>query len=109
MPPRRRRAHEVFDRRSGAHVAGCAAGDDLLVEMADDRAKGLKNQFIMDMHTHFLRDDTRLVWVETPTNPTLKVIDVPGVVARARGAFVAVDMEWEVACAPPPGLELRRK
>ena len=29
-------------------------------------------------------DDTRLVWVETPTNPTLKVIDVPGVVARAR-------------------------
>jgi cystathionine gamma-synthase len=34
---------------------------------------------------------TRLVWVETPTNPTLKVIDVPAVVARAGGAFVAVD------------------
>jgi len=34
---------------------------------------------------------TKLVWVETPTNPTLKVIDVPGVVARSRGAFVAVD------------------
>lgn len=29
-------------------------------EMAKDRADGLKNQFIMDMHTHFLRDDTRL-------------------------------------------------
>jgi uncharacterized protein len=29
-------------------------------EMADERAKGLKNQFIMDMHTHFLRDDTRI-------------------------------------------------
>ncbi len=27
-------------------------------EMADARAKALKNQFIMDMHTHFLRDDT---------------------------------------------------
>ena len=26
--------------------------------MADERAKALKNQFIMDMHTHFLRDDT---------------------------------------------------
>ena len=36
-------------------------------------------------------DDTKLVWVETPTNPTLKVIDVPAIVARARGAFVAVD------------------
>ena len=30
-------------------------------EMADERAKGLKNQFIMDMHTHFLRDDTKIM------------------------------------------------
>ena len=29
-------------------------------EMANARAAGLKGQFIMDMHTHFLRDDTRL-------------------------------------------------
>jgi predicted TIM-barrel fold metal-dependent hydrolase len=29
-------------------------------EMADERAKALAKQFIMDMHTHFLRDDTRL-------------------------------------------------
>ena len=28
--------------------------------MAQERANGLRNQFIMDMHTHFLRDDTRL-------------------------------------------------
>ena len=27
---------------------------------ADERASALKDQFIMDMHTHFLRDDTRL-------------------------------------------------
>ncbi len=27
-------------------------------EMANERAKALKSQFIMDMHTHFLRDDT---------------------------------------------------
>ena len=27
---------------------------------ADERASELKDQFIMDMHTHFLRDDTRL-------------------------------------------------
>jgi predicted TIM-barrel fold metal-dependent hydrolase len=30
-------------------------------EMANARAAALKGQFIMDMHTHFLRDDTRLV------------------------------------------------
>jgi uncharacterized protein len=29
-------------------------------EMASERAKALSGQFIMDMHTHFLRDDTRL-------------------------------------------------
>jgi uncharacterized protein len=29
-------------------------------EMANERAKELSQQFIMDMHTHFLRDDTRL-------------------------------------------------
>lgn len=29
-------------------------------EMADERAAALADQFIMDMHTHFLRDDTRL-------------------------------------------------
>ena len=28
--------------------------------MAQERASTLKDQFIMDMHTHFLRDDTRL-------------------------------------------------
>jgi hypothetical protein len=29
-------------------------------DMAQERANALKDQFIMDMHTHFLRDDTRL-------------------------------------------------
>lgn len=29
-------------------------------DMANERANALKSQFIMDMHTHFLRDDTRL-------------------------------------------------
>lgn len=29
-------------------------------DMAAERAKSLSGQFIMDMHTHFLRDDTRL-------------------------------------------------
>ena len=28
--------------------------------MAQERADGLRDQFIMDMHTHFLRDDTRI-------------------------------------------------
>ena len=34
---------------------------------------------------------TKLVWVETPTNPTLKTVDIRAVVERAQGALVAVD------------------
>ena len=36
-------------------------------------------------------DQTRLIWVETPTNPRLSVIDIEAVVARKRNALVAVD------------------
>ncbi len=38
-------------------------------------------------------DDTRLVWVETPTNPLLRIIDIEAVAVRARerGIAVAVD------------------
>ena len=38
-----------------------------------------------------VRADTRLIWVESPTNPHLRVVDIEAVVARRRGALVAVD------------------
>ena len=38
-----------------------------------------------------ITDATRLIWVETPTNPALNVVDVEAVVARKRNALVAVD------------------
>jgi len=40
-----------------------------------------------------LRPNTRLVWLETPTNPLLRVVDIAAVVelAHARGALVCVD------------------
>lgn len=39
------------------------------------------------------KPNTKLVWIETPTNPTLKIIDIEAVskVAKAKGATVAVD------------------
>ncbi|HYU38362.1 MAG TPA: cystathionine gamma-synthase [Acidimicrobiia bacterium] len=39
------------------------------------------------------RDETKVVWVETPTNPLLTVVDIAAVVAFAheRGALVVVD------------------
>jgi cystathionine gamma-synthase len=38
-----------------------------------------------------IRPETKLIWVETPTNPLLNVIDIAGVVARKGNALVAVD------------------
>jgi cystathionine gamma-synthase len=36
-------------------------------------------------------DTTRLIWVETPTNPTLNVVDVEALIARRKNALVVVD------------------
>src|ERR671910_403508 len=38
-----------------------------------------------------VRPETRLIWVETPTNPLLNVVDLPGVIALKGSAIVAVD------------------
>jgi cystathionine gamma-lyase len=53
---------------------------------------------LVDMTDHdatraAMRENTKLVWVETPTNPTLKVIDIAVVaeIAKQAGAMLAVD------------------
>ena len=53
---------------------------------------------LVDMTDHdatraAIRENTKLVWVETPTNPTLKVIDIAVVaeIAKQAGAMLAVD------------------
>jgi cystathionine gamma-lyase len=40
-----------------------------------------------------MRPETRMIWVETPTNPMLKIVDIAAVVevAREHGALVVVD------------------
>ncbi len=40
-----------------------------------------------------VRPSTRLLWVETPTNPLLRLVDLPGAaaIARAAGAWLLVD------------------
>ena len=49
------------------------------------------DQTDLDALAAAVREDTRLIWVETPTNPLLNVVDIEGVVARKGGALVAVD------------------
>jgi cystathionine gamma-synthase len=52
-----------------------------------------------------VRDGTALIWVETPTNPLLNVVDVEGVVARSGRALVAVDNTFATPVVQRP-LEL---
>ena len=52
-----------------------------------------------------LRPETRVVWIETPTNPLLNVIDVAGVVERSGDALVAVDNTFATPVVQRP-LEL---
>jgi cystathionine gamma-synthase len=49
------------------------------------------SQTDLDAVEHAVGPQTRLVWVESPTNPALNVIDIAAIVARRGSALVAVD------------------
>jgi cystathionine gamma-lyase len=89
---------ELLD--SGAHVV---AGDDLyggtyrLFRRVRERSAGLRFDFVAldepGALERAMRSDTRLVWVETPTNPMLKIVDIAAAaaVAHEHGALLVVD------------------
>ncbi|KAI0065051.1 hypothetical protein BV25DRAFT_1822158 [Artomyces pyxidatus] len=51
--------------------------------------QGLETTFVdlenagEDEVTHAIRDNTKLIWIESPTNPTLRLIDIPRIVSIA--------------------------
>ncbi|HOY06729.1 MAG TPA: cystathionine gamma-synthase [Saprospiraceae bacterium] len=58
---------------------------------------GLKSRFV-DMYTasnveQEIGPDTKLIWIETPTNPMLNIVDIAAVcaIARSRGILTCVD------------------
>ncbi len=51
----------------------------------------LVDQTDLDALARAMRSETKLIWVESPTNPSLDIIDIEGVVARRGQALVAVD------------------
>ena len=54
-------------------------------------AHDLVDQTDLDALERAIRPETRMIWVETPTNPLLNVVDIEAVVARKGDALVAVD------------------
>jgi len=89
---------ELLD--SGAHIL---AADDLyggtfrLFERVRKRSAGLKVTFA-DLSdpaklANSVRPNTRMIWVETPSNPMLKIVDLAaiGAFARERGVLAVAD------------------
>ena len=89
---------ELLD--SGSHVV---AMDDLyggsyrLFERVRRRSAGLDFSFVdltdLAAFEASIRPDTRMVWIETPTNPMLKIVDIQAVaaIAHKHGLRVVVD------------------
>ena len=84
----------------GAHIV---AVDDLyggsrrLFERVRARSAGLEATYVdltdADALERAIRPSTRLIWIESPTNPLLKLIDLDRVaaIARRRGIWAAAD------------------
>jgi cystathionine gamma-lyase len=80
---------ELLD--SGAHVV---AMDDLyggsyrILERVRKRSAGLQASFVdlsnIDSFEKAIRPNTKMVWVESPTNPMLKIVDLGAIAAIAR-------------------------
>jgi cystathionine gamma-synthase len=101
-------------------TAACEAGDHVVLpsdlyggtfRLVDKvlRRWGLSYDFVdqtdLGSLERVLRAETRLIWVETPTNPLLNVVEVEAVVERSGEALVAVDNTFATPVVQRP-LEL---
>ncbi|MEJ2299516.1 MAG: cystathionine gamma-synthase [Woeseiaceae bacterium] len=103
---------ELLD--TGSHVV---AMDDLyggtrrLFTGVRERSAGLRFSYVDLSDTAAaeaaLTDDTAMIWIESPTNPLLKLVDIAAIVALAKksGALVVVDNTFATPCLQRP-LEL---
>ena len=100
---------ELLD--SGSHVL---AMDDLycgtrrLFQRVRERSAGLQFSFVdlsdIEVTRDAVRDDTRMIWIETPTNPLLKIADLEAIVGLAadRDILVVVDNTFATPCLQRP-------
>jgi cystathionine gamma-lyase len=96
---------------SGSHIV---AMDDLyggtrrLFDGVRKRSAGLNFSFVdltdLAATESAFRDNTSMVWIETPTNPLLKIVDITAVtqLARQHGAIVVVDNTFATPCLQRP-------
>ncbi|MDD9952349.1 MAG: aminotransferase class I/II-fold pyridoxal phosphate-dependent enzyme [Zetaproteobacteria bacterium] len=69
---------------------------------------GIEFQFVdmssVEQVAKWMRPNTRMVWVETPTNPTLKVVDIAGIaeLTAVGSALLVVDNTFATPCFQRP-------
>jgi cystathionine gamma-lyase len=100
---------ELFDH--GAHIVAPAdiyGGSLRLFEEVRTRTSGLEFSFVdfcdITAVDKAIRPETRLFWIETPTNPLLQIIDLAAAVtlARRHDILVAVDNTFATPCFQRP-------
>ena len=96
---------------AGSHVVAPSdiyGGSLRLFQEVRTRTAGLEFSFVdftdLDALAAAIRPETRLVWVETPTNPLLKLVDLRKVagLGHAHDALVAVDNTFATPCLQRP-------
>jgi cystathionine gamma-lyase len=96
---------------SGAHVLAPTdlyGGTLRLFNEVRTRSADLKFSYVdftdLDAVAAAIKPQTQLVWLETPTNPLLKIIDLAAVVdiAKSRDLMVAVDNTFATPCGQRP-------
>ncbi|QXI40980.1 trans-sulfuration enzyme family protein [Pseudomonas xantholysinigenes] len=89
-----------------AHVVvmnGVYGGTFRLLEDYRGRTSGLTTTYVdlndIDAVAAAIRPDTQLIWIESPTNPLLHLVDIKAVceLARARGVLTCIDNTF---CSP---------
>ena len=89
-----------------AHVVvmnGVYGGTFRLLEDYRGRTSGLTTTYVdlndIDAVAAAIRPDTQLIWIESPTNPLLHLVDIKAVcdLARARGVMTCIDNTF---CSP---------
>ncbi|MEL7310562.1 MAG: PLP-dependent aspartate aminotransferase family protein [Pseudomonadota bacterium] len=103
---------ELLD--AGDHVLAMDdlyGGTNRLFSKVRERSSGLKFSYVdftdLDAVRASLTDKTRMLWIETPSNPLLKLVDIEAVaeVARSAGALLVADNTFATPWAQRP-LEL---
>ncbi|WP_263140182.1 PLP-dependent aspartate aminotransferase family protein [Pseudomonas sp. RIT-PI-AD] len=84
-------------------MSGVYGGTFRLLEDYRGRSAGLSTSYVdlndLDALADSRRENTRLIWIETPTNPLLQLVDIAPVTefARAHGILTCVDNTF---CSP---------